>query len=99
MAMIEAEEDGVTQANVDEMLKSPRPDVQRLLGVSGGFGKMLGVDDRWADNVIKQGGNYGASSDPNVGKGGPPKLRRAPDRLRARRGPMYAVPLRRNYQP
>lgn len=94
MAMIEAEEEGVTQGNVDEMLKSPRPDVQRLLGVSGGFGKMLGVDDRWAYNVIKQVGNYGESYDRNVGKGGALKLDRGPNDLWTRGGLMYAIPFR-----
>ena len=94
MAMIEAEEDGVAQANVDEMLKSPRPDIQRLLGVTGGFGKMLGVDDRWAYNVIKQVGNYSDSFERNVGKASALKLERGVNDLWTRGGLMYALPLR-----
>ena len=94
MAMIEAEEDGVSQANVDEMVKSPRPDVQRLLGVSGGFGKMLGVDDRWSYNVIKQVGNYGDSFERNVGKASALKLERGVNDLWTHGGLMYAIPFR-----
>jgi general L-amino acid transport system substrate-binding protein len=94
MAMIEAEEDGVSQANVDEMVKSPRPDVQRLLGVSGGFGKMLGVDDRWSYNVIKQVGNYGDSFERNVGKDTALKLERGQNALWTNGGLMYAIPFR-----
>ena len=60
-AMMEAEEYGITSKNVDEMLKSTNPNVQRLLGVTPGMGKNLGVDDKWAYNVIKRIGNYGES--------------------------------------
>ena len=58
-ALIEAEENNVTQANLDEMLRSPDPQVQRLLGVTGGFGTMLGLTDRWAYNALRAVGNYG----------------------------------------
>lgn len=94
MAMIEAEELGVNQANVDEMLKSPRPDVQRLLGVTGGFGKMLGVDDKFGYNIVKQVGNYADSYERNVGKGSALKLDRGPNDLWTRGGLMYAIPFR-----
>ena len=60
-ALIGAEEKGVTQANVDEFLKSEDPEVQRMLGVNGDFGKMLGLDNKWAYNIIKSVGNYAES--------------------------------------
>ncbi|HEX2116450.1 MAG TPA: amino acid ABC transporter substrate-binding protein, partial [Alphaproteobacteria bacterium] len=56
-AMIEAEELGISQSNVDEMLKSSNPAIQRVLGVQPGFGKALGLDEKWAYNIIKQVGN------------------------------------------
>ena len=58
-AMIEAEEKGVTSANVDEMLDSTDPGIQRLLGVTPGMGEALGIPENWAYNIISQVGNYG----------------------------------------
>jgi general L-amino acid transport system substrate-binding protein len=94
MAMIEAEELGITQANVDEMLKSADPTVQRVLGVVPGYGRALGVDERWAFNIIKQVGNYGESFDRNLGKGSAIGLERGLNDLWTRGGLMYAIPLR-----
>jgi general L-amino acid transport system substrate-binding protein len=93
-ALIEAEELGVTQANVEEMLKSSNPSVQRLLGVTAGNGKALGLDERWAFNAIKAVGNYGEIFDRNVGEGTPMKLKRGVNALWTKGGLMYAVPLR-----
>ena len=67
--MIEAEERGITSANVDEMLKSADPNVKRMLGVTPRFGPGARLDEKWAYNVIKQVGNYGESFDRNVGMG------------------------------
>jgi len=67
-AMLEAEEYGITSKNVDEMLKSANPNVQRILGVTAGMGRNLGVDDRWAYSIIKQVGNYGESFEATMGK-------------------------------
>jgi general L-amino acid transport system substrate-binding protein len=93
-AMIEAEEQGVTQANVDEMLKSNNPEVQRLLGVSGNFGGGLGVDNKFVYNIVKQVGNYGDSFDRHVGKNSPLKLERGVNDLWTRGGLLYAIPFR-----
>jgi general L-amino acid transport system substrate-binding protein len=68
-AMLDAEERGLTAANVEAALKSPDPNVQRLLGVTGDLGKGMGLDNKWAYNIIKQVGNYGESFDRNVGMG------------------------------
>ena len=57
-AMLTAEELGVTSANVDSQLQSTMPDTRRLLGVEGDLGKALGVDNRWAFNIVKQVGNF-----------------------------------------
>ena len=58
-AMIDAEELGVTKANVDDKLKSDNPEIRRLLGVEGDYGKSMGVSKDWAYRIIKQVGNYG----------------------------------------
>lgn len=93
-AMIEAEEFGVTRANVDEMRGSQDPNIQRMLGVTPGFGKALGLDEAWAYNIIKQVGNYGEVFDRNLGKGSPIGLERGLNDLWTRGGLMYALPLR-----
>ena len=94
MAMIEAEESGITSKNVDEMLKSTDPNIQRLLGVTPGMGKALGIDEKWAYNVIKLVGNYGEIFERNVGKNTPLKLERGLNELWTKGGIMYALPIR-----
>jgi general L-amino acid transport system substrate-binding protein len=93
-AMITAEEDGVTQANVDEMLKSPNPDIRRLLGVEGDFGKNLGLTNDWAYRIIKHVGNYGESFERNVGMGSQIKIARGLNALWTKGGLQYAPPIR-----
>jgi len=92
--MLEAEEYGITSKNVDEMLKSSNPNIQRILGVTPGMGKNLGVDDKWAYNIIKQVGNYGESYDRAMGKDSPLKLERGLNRLWTQGGLMYGWPVR-----
>jgi general L-amino acid transport system substrate-binding protein len=95
MAMLEAEEYGVTSANADEMLASSNnASVQRLLGKTGDFGKFLGLDNAWAYNVIKQIGNYSESYERNVGKDSGLKLDRGPNALWTKGGLMYPIPFR-----
>jgi general L-amino acid transport system substrate-binding protein len=93
-AMLTAEELGVTQANVDEMLKSPKPDIRRLLGVEGDFGKGLGLTNDWAYRIVKAVGNYGESFDRNVGMGSPIKIKRGLNNLWTKGGLQYAPPIR-----
>jgi general L-amino acid transport system substrate-binding protein len=95
MAMLEAEETGVTSANAEEMLAtSTNPAVQRLLGKTGDFGKMMGLDNAWAYNIIKQVGNYSESYERNVGLGSTLKLDRGPNALWNKGGLMYPIPFR-----
>ena len=93
-AMLEAEEYGITSKNVDDMLKSTNPNVQRLLGVTPGMGKHLGVDDKWAYNVIKTIGNYGESFEKNLGATSPMKLSRGLNASYRNGGLMYGWPVR-----
>ena len=93
-AMVEAEEYGISSANVDEMLKSDNPTIKRILGVTPGMGKALGVDERWVYNIVKQVGNYGESFERNVGMGSPLKIERGLNRLWTQGGLQYAPPIR-----
>ncbi len=93
-ALIEAEELGVTQANVDEMLNSPNPSIRRLLGQAGDHGPLMGIDRRWAYNAIKAVGNYGEMFNRNLGAGSPIGLPRGVNDLWTRGGLMYAMPIR-----
>ncbi|QQS11929.1 MAG: amino acid ABC transporter substrate-binding protein [Rhodospirillales bacterium] len=94
-AMLEAEEFGITSKNVDEMkAKSDNPAIKRLLGVTPGMGKALGVDEDWAFRIIKQVGNYGESFERNMGAGSALKLERGLNRLWTQGGLQYAPPVR-----
>jgi general L-amino acid transport system substrate-binding protein len=93
-AMVDAEEYGVNSKNVDEMMKSPNPEVKRMLGVEGKFGEGLGIGNDWVVNIVKQVGNYGESFDRNVGAGSPLKLPRGLNNLWSKGGLQYAPPIR-----
>jgi general L-amino acid transport system substrate-binding protein len=93
--LLEAEEYGVTQANVDQQKSSTDPVVQRLLG--GGnedSGKLLGLDKDWLARAIKATGNYGESFERNVGPKSPLGLPRGLNNLWNKGGLMYAYPVR-----
>lgn len=96
-ALIQAEEIGITTANVDDMLKSDDPAIKRMLGVTPGMGKALfGTDDyeKWAYNEIKAVGNYGDIFERNIGAGSPMKLERGLNNLWTKGGLLYAMPIR-----
>jgi general L-amino acid transport system substrate-binding protein len=93
-AMLNAEELGVTQKNVDEMLNSPNPEIKRLLGKEGEFGKALGLDNDWVVKIIKAVGNYGESYERNVGSGSRLKIDRGLNKLWTQGGLQYAPPIR-----
>ena len=90
-AMYQAEESGVTQKNLDEMLKSTNPDIKRLLGMDGELGKALGVDNKWAYNVVKGVGNYAEMFERNIAPLGIP---RGINNLWTNGGLHYAPPAR-----
>lgn len=89
-----AEELGITSKNVDEQKKSTNPNVQRLLGVTEGSGKNLGLSEDWAYQVIKQVGNYGESFERNVGKDSVLKIPRGINKLYTEGGLHYGLPVR-----
>ena len=93
-AMLEAEEFGVTQANVDEMKNSDNPGIKRLLGTEGEFGTAVGLSNDWAYQVIKAVGNYGEVFDRNVGPDTPLAISRGVNALWSKGGLQYAPPVR-----
>lgn len=93
-ALIQAEESGVTQANVASMMSSNDLVVQRLLGVQHGYGQFLGLDDDWAARAIEAVGNYGEMYERDLGSKSPLRLERTLNRLWTDGGLMYANPIR-----
>jgi len=94
MALIQAEELGITSKNVDKMLKSKDPRIQRFLGTTPGLGKKLGLDDKCFYNVIKQVGNYGEIFERSVGPNTPLGIERGLNDLWTRGGLMYPAAFR-----
>ncbi len=93
-SLLEAEELGVTQANVDEMLGSDNPAIKRLLGVEGDFGTPLGLTKDWAYQIIKHLGNYSEIYERHVGPNTPIGLARGLNALWRDGGIQYAPPIR-----
>jgi len=94
LAMINAEELGITSKNVDEMLKSKDPKIMRFLGVTEGNGKALGLDEKFAYNIVKQVGNYGEVFERNVGVNTPLGIERGLNALWTDGGLMYSPPFK-----
>jgi general L-amino acid transport system substrate-binding protein len=93
-AMINAEELGVTSQNIDEALKSKKPDVMRLVGNEGTFGPDLGLPKDWAVRIIRHVGNYGEMYDRNIGAGSQLHIPRGLNQLWNAGGIQYAPPIR-----
>jgi general L-amino acid transport system substrate-binding protein len=92
--LVNAEEKGLGATTVDAALTSDDPEIKRILGVTPGMGKALGLDDKWAYWIIKQVGNYGEIHDRNVGPGTPLNLERGLNALWTHGGLIYAPPVR-----
>ncbi|MCK5750481.1 MAG: amino acid ABC transporter substrate-binding protein, partial [Oricola sp.] len=94
IATINAEEHGVTMANVEEMKSSDNPEVKRMLGSEGNFGESIGLDADWAAKAIAAVGNYGEIFDRNVGPDTPLGISRGVNALWTKGGLMYGPPIR-----
>ena len=90
-AMIEAEELGLNSKNVEQEAKSTNPAIQRFVGATGDIGRMLGIDNRWAFNIVKQVGNYAESYEANLK---PLGFERGLNRLWNQGGLLYPPPIR-----
>jgi general L-amino acid transport system substrate-binding protein len=93
-AMLDAEELGVTQKNVDSMLKTDKPELRRVLGLDGNLGEQLGLTKDWVVRIIHHVGNYGESFDRNVGAGSKLGIARGLNKLWNQGGIQYAPPIR-----
>ncbi|MBY0380716.1 MAG: amino acid ABC transporter substrate-binding protein [Xanthobacteraceae bacterium] len=93
-AMISAEELAVTQRNVTEMVKSNKPEIQRLLGADGNLGEQLGLPKDWVVRIVKAVGNYGEAFERNVGAGSKLQIARGLNKLWNQGGIQFAPPLR-----
>ncbi|MEA5518562.1 amino acid ABC transporter substrate-binding protein [Limnoraphis robusta] len=93
-ALIEAEELGINQANVDQLKTSVDPTIKRFLGVEGDLGQGLGLTNEFAANIIKQVGNYGEIYERNIGQGSQFKLERGQNALWNNGGLLYSPPFR-----
>ena len=92
--MLDAEEAGITSANVDDKLTSDDPEAKRILGVEGNFGEGLGLTKDWAYRIIKRVGNYAEIFDRNLGDGSQLKIKRGMNALWSHGGIQYAPPVR-----
>jgi general L-amino acid transport system substrate-binding protein len=99
-ALLNAEELGITQANVEEMKASTNPEIKRVLGVknedgsAAGFGTGIGLDEEWVVYILKGVGNYGEIFERNVGANTPLKIARGVNALWKNGGLQYAPPIR-----
>jgi general L-amino acid transport system substrate-binding protein len=94
-ALIEAEEAGITEANIDALKATSKdPAQQRLLGTGDDIGKLLGLDKDWSYRAIKAVGNYGEIFERNVGPKSVLKLPRGANNLWNKGGLLYALPVR-----
>jgi len=95
-ALINAEEYGITSANVEEMTRSDNPDIKRMLGAEEGnnLGDSLGLSPDWVVNIIKNVGNYGEIFERNIGLNTPLKISRGINALWTKGGLHYGVPIR-----
>ncbi len=94
MATFEAEERGVTSANVDQMKTSGDPNIRRLVGAEGDLGKKLGLDADWSYRIIKQVGNYEEIYERNFGSKSPLDLPRGLNTQWYDGGLLYAYPFK-----
>jgi general L-amino acid transport system substrate-binding protein len=93
-AMLNAEELGITSKNIDDALKSKKPDVMRFVGTEGDYGEELGLTNDWAVRIIRHVGNYGEVYERNVGTGSKLGIPRGLNQLWNAGGILYAPPIR-----
>lgn len=94
MALIEAEELGLTSANVDAQRAATEPSIRRFLGLEANLGQALGLPRDWAYQVVKNVGNYGEIFDRTLGAKSDLKLSRGLNNLWNKGGLMYSMPFR-----
>ena len=94
MPAINAEELGIDSKNIDEALKSEKPEVKRFVGTEGDHGEQLGLTKDWAVRIVRHVGNYGEVYERNVGTGSKLGIPRGLNQLWNAGGILYAPPIR-----
>ncbi len=93
-AIINAEELGITKANISDMVLSNNLEVRNLLGSHGKFGILLGVEKDWVQNIIRAVGNIGEMYNANIGARSSLKIERGLNELWNNGGILYAPPVK-----
>jgi general L-amino acid transport system substrate-binding protein len=93
-AMLTAEELNITKVNVDEMARSDRPEVRRVLGIDGNAGQTLGLTADWVARIVRHVGNYGEVFERNLGQSTPLRIARGRNAQWDKGGLQYAPPIR-----
>lgn len=94
MALVDAEELGLSSSNIENMRNSTSLDVRRFLGIDTNLGAPLGLSREWAFDIVRQVGNYGEIFERTLGQGAIFNLERGLNNLWTKGGLMYAAPLR-----
>jgi general L-amino acid transport system substrate-binding protein len=93
-ALVNAEELGLTKANIDQQGKADNPEIKRFVGTEGKFGETVGLTNDWAVRIIKHVGNYGEIFERNIGESSPLKIKRGINALWTKGGLQYGIPIR-----
>jgi general L-amino acid transport system substrate-binding protein len=93
-AMLNAEELGISSKNIEEAMKSSKPEVMRLVGTEGSYGEQLGLAKDWAARIVRHVGNYGEVYERNLGTGSKLGIPRGMNQLWSAGGIQYAPPIR-----
>lgn len=93
-AMVVAEELGINSKNIDEAMKSEKPEIKRFVGTEGAYGEQLGLSKDWAARIIRHVGNYAEVYERNVGVDSPLGIPRGLNQLWSEGGIQYAPPIR-----
>ena len=93
-ALVNAEELGLTKANIDQQAKADNPEIKRFVGTEGKFGETVGLTNDWAVRIIKHVGNYGEIFERNIGESSPLKIKRGINALWTKGGLQYGIPIR-----
>jgi general L-amino acid transport system substrate-binding protein len=93
-ALVNAEELGLTKANIDQQAKADNPEIKRFVGSEGKFGEAIGLTNDWAVRIVKHVGNYGEIFERNIGEGSPLKIKRGVNALWTKGGLQYGIPIR-----
>ncbi|MGQ0672155.1 MAG: amino acid ABC transporter substrate-binding protein [Hyphomicrobium sp.] len=94
MALINAEELGLTSSNVDEARGSSNPTIRQFLGLESNLGQAMGLAADWVYQIVKQVGNYGEIFERTVGAKSTLRLERGLNDLWTRGGLMQSPPFR-----